>query len=1035
MKKVQDYFIRKRSGITFGLFFSLICFLLMPIAGNLYGSNHTLTTFQTKKITGTVIDASTGEALPGVNITVEGTTIGVISDMSGKYSIEVYSPDAVLVFSYVGYLTEKGSVQGVSSMDMKLSPDIKSLEEVVVVGYGTQRKSDLTGAVTSIKANEITNIGGSNIAQALQGKTPGVEIKNVGEPGADPLVFVRGLGTNGDAKPLYVVDGMMVSSIGFLTSGDIASMEILKDASATAIYGSRGANGVILITTKKGQKGKPVINFSASSGFQFLTNRYEKCDAKEYAQLVNLFMTNKGSAAIYNPDTISGGTDWLDEVIQKGITSDYQLSVAGGNENMNYNISASYFKQEGILKYTSYDRLTLRANNEYKIVKRISVGHNLSFASSNTNGDAQWNGGRGINSIYRISPLLTVRKADGSFTPGQDVDIVNPYAALYYNKEVQSHPIQFVGNGWLNYEIIDGLTFRSSFGIDYTYNHTTAFWPKYNLGSNQSNGSNSVRDGNTYNYSWLWENTLTYDKQLGANHHINLLAGYTAQNTDYSLLDLAGSSLYSTDENFRYIQAVPITNVSYNSTTKPYSESILSYLVRANYVFKDRYLLTASLRMDGSSKFDKNDRWGQFPSVALGWRASQEEFLKNISWISNLKFRASWGQIGSNKISNYQIYNMLVTAPEYDATFNGTTYTNATSTAANNPDITWEVSEQTDLGFEFGSLKNRLKFEFDYYNRETKNLLVTLPIQGGSAGFSAAASNSGTVRNRGVEFVVSWDDKSGEFSYGARFSGSINKNKVTELGVDTKGFGDWMLPSNHMFAKGYSIGEFYGYKVAGIAQDQAQIDALNANAVAMSGLAGKQYWANLKPGDLIFQDINGDGYVDVNDKTSIGSPHPDFIGGLTLNAAYKGFDFAIDLMGSFGAKIYNVERNQFVSSGLSNLNKEWLNSWTPTNTNASMPRYATGTSVGEISDFNISDGSYVKARYIELGYTFNKNVLGKIKISSLRLYVNASNPFYITKYKGFSPEVSNSYGVTTMGDDFRTYPVAGILKAGVNVVF
>lgn len=988
-----------------------------------------------KTVTGTVTSAGK-ETLPGVNITIKGTTRGTTTDVNGKFSIDVPEQDAILVFSYVGYESQEVRPGAASVVNVDLKFNDKSLEEVVVVGYGTQRKSDLTGSVTSIKGSELTKIGGSNAAEGLQGKAPGVSILNQGGPGVAPTVFIRGLGTNGDAGPLYVVDGMMVSNIVYLAPGDIASMEILKDASATAIYGSRGANGVILITTKKGKTGKPVVNLTTSHGFQFLSRKYEVGNARQYGQLVNLFRTNAGQAPLYNVDTLGEGTDWTKESIQKGYVSDYQLSVGGGTDRVTYNVSASYHKENGVLKYTSFDRLTLRANNEYKISSKLTLGSNLSFSSSNYKGNAGWNGGRGINSLYRISPLIPVRKGDGNFSAGQDPDVVNPYAALYYGKDVHTRPMQFVGNAFLNFEIFKGLTFRSSYGTDYTLNKINSFTPAFNVSSpNQIQASNLLDSGFETKYSWLWENTLTYDKQIGNDHHLNLLAGYTAQNYDYNILNYTGTGLLSADPDYRYLQSVPSSSLSVNPTL-PTSESILSYLVRANYTFKDRYLLTASFRTDGSSKFAPGQRWGNFPAVALGWRASEEAFLKDIRWINNLKLRGSWGQIGNNKISNYQTYSTLYQEPTYNAVFNGVFYNNATITTAANPNITWEFSQQTDLGVEFATLGNRLKVEADYYSRDTKNLLLVLPIPGNSTGLgSAGFSNAGTVRNRGYEFTLSWEDNAGDFNYGIRLTGTANKNKVLDFRGQTVYTGDWMVPSTHMSKAGLPIGVFYGYKSAGIAQTQRQIDELNEKAAATSGVPGKQFWPGLKPGDLLFQDLNGDGFIDVKDKTEIGSPHPKFIGGITLTASYKGLDLTADLMGSFGAKINNSARNQFLASGLTNLNVEWLNSWTPENTNTDIPRYAFNTSTSQQSDFTIANGNYFKARFIELGYTLSPKLLAKAKISSLRIYANTTNPFYLTKYKGFSPEVSNSYGVTTMGDDFRTYPVSGTARIGLNVTF
>jgi TonB-linked SusC/RagA family outer membrane protein len=990
------------------------------------------------KITGKIYSEA-GTPLVGANVQEKGKNYGTSTKEDGSFDITVESPQSVLIISYVGFETREMRVGDQTDITIKLAMSPLAMNDMVIIGYGTRKKSDLTGAVSSIKSADITKISSSNAAEALQAKAPGVAILSQGGPGAAPNVFVRGLGTNGDASPLYVVDGMMVSSIAYLAPGDIASMEILKDASATAIYGSRGANGVILVTTKKGRVGKPVVTFNASHGFQFLTRKYDVANGRQYAELVNLFNTNAGKAPVYtNLDSIGEGTNWRKEVVQKGVVDDYQLGVSGGSESVKYNISASYHKEDGVIKFTSFDRITLRANNEYKLNKRLTVGHNLSLASSRYTGTAQWNGGRGLNSIYRISPLLTVRKPDGSFTPGQDPDVINPYASFYLNQDVKSKPLQFVGNAYMDLQIIDGLSFRSSYGTDFTLGRIDAYIPAFNISSpNQIQASNSIQNAYETRYTWLWENTLNYNKTFGHDHQVDLLAGYTAQNYDYNTLDVTGSGLLSTADDYRYVNALPITSLSWtNSANLPSSESILSYLFRANYTFKNRYFLTASYRADGSSKFANGKRWGSFPSVAAGWRVSEEEFLKDVSWINNLKLRGSWGQIGNNKIPNYQTYSTLTQDMVYSGVFNSAFYNSATITAAANPDITWEVAEQTDLGAEFVTLNNRLKLEFDYYNRQTKNLLLQLPIPGGSTGISIAAySNAGTVRNTGFEFAASWDDKIGDFNYGIRFTGSANKNKIVDFHDQTVYPGDWMVPSTHISTKGKPIGDFYGYKVAGIAQSQAEIDALNENAVKQSGVAGKQFYSGLKPGDLIFQDLNGDGVIDVKDKTDIGSPHAKFIGGLSLNASWKGFDAAIDLMLSYGAKIYNATRNQFLTSGLSNMNVEWLDSWTPTHTNTSIPRYAVNTSTSQQSDFNIADATYFKARYIELGYTFNRSVTSKLAASKLRVYISTTNPFYITKYKGFSPEVSNSYGVSTMGDDFRTYPVSGTVKAGVNVTF
>jgi TonB-linked SusC/RagA family outer membrane protein len=976
---------------------------------------------QGKTVTGIVKDSS-GTPLPGVQVIVKDSKIAVRTAADGKFSIAVPDNQHVLVFRYIGLATAELPATGTDMGNIILKPQSVGLQDVVVVGYGVQRKSDLTGAVSSIKAADITKIGGSNAAEALQGKAPGVLVLNVGAPGNAPIVRVRGIGTNGDPNPLYIVDGMFVNDIQYLNSHDIASMEILKDASATAIYGSRGANGVILVTTKKGRPGKAVVNVSGSEGFQFLTRRYDVANGSEYARLQNMIT---GTNVYPHPDSLGEGTNWFDKSTQQGWVRDYQLSISGGSENTSYNISGGYFKQDGVMKFTDYDRFTLRANNEYRLNKRLKIGHNLSMSNSNTTGIASSSGLRVFNALVRISPLISVYDANGNFNAGQDPDIINPYAALYYGKDANNKSLRFVGNGWLNYEVIPGLVFRSSYGVDYSYDRYHYFEPAYTISSpNQIHASNSLTENHVNNKVWLWENTLTYDKQIGRDHHLNLLGGITAQEGTYDKLEGVGTGLAFDSPDYQYLGAVPAGNLSVTSTA--YSESMLSYLFRANYSFKDRYLFTGTFRADGSSKFGPDNRYGYFPSLALGWRVSEENFMQRISWIDNLKLRASWGQVGNNKINNYIAYSTVTQDPVYNALFNGQYAVNGTVTNASNPAIKWERTVQTDAGIEFGTLNKRLNVEFDYFNRDTKDLLLIIPIPGGSAGITPTYSNVGSIRNRGIEFLVNWNDHVGDFNYGIRFSGSTYKNTVLDFGGQIISSTQFLSSSVHRGEKGQPIGYFYGYKTIGIFQSQAQISEYNGK-----NSQGKEYQANAKPGDLIYADTDGNGYITGNDQTNIGSPHPKFIGGLTLTASYKSFDFAIDLMGSFGAKIYNTARNQ-ITTTTTNLHKDWLRAWTPTNTNTDMPRLAANSNNSWGSSFNVQDGTYGKIRNVELGYNMQKSLLNKVKISNLRIYVNLTNPLYITRYKGFSPEIANA-NVLEMGTDFSTYPVSGTARIGVNM--
>lgn len=1036
---INKHLPRYRSAMA--VFFFIFCFyqtFAHPLSGSFVYKSITLSDKQQQITIRGNVTTSDGMGLPGLTIMVKGTKNSTATDLDGNFTIAVSGSDSVLVFSYMGYKTQEIKVGSQTVINIIMEDEAQSLNDVIVIGYGTQRKSDVTGAVVSVKPADIVKIGGSNVTEGLQGKVQGVEVMNQGGPGASPQIRIRGLGTNGDSSPLYVVDGMFVNDISYLASRDIASMEILKDASATAIYGSRGANGVILITTKKGKSGETIFNFSVSNGFQFLSNIYDAANGSEYASLVNRAKTNAGQPAMYTDAQIAGfgkGTDWIKESTQNGQVQDYQLSVSGGSDKGNYNVSAGWFKQDGVIKFTSYDRFSLRLNNENKLTKRLTIGENISYVKSNTYGDAFWNAGRGLNSMSRVSPLLTIRQEDGTFTPGQDPDIVNPYAAFYYSKDKVTANNRIVGNAYLNYDIIEGLNFRTSFGIDYLNSNARNFEPAYSVTTpNQTHPSATVQETRTSNYTWLWENTLSYDKQLGEDHHINLLTGITAQENKYNGIDLTGTGMVSENENLRYIQSFPTASLSFLGSL--YESSILSYLGRVNYSYKDRYLLTASMRADGSSKFSKGDQWGYFPSVALGWRVSEEAFLKGSKVISNLKLRGSWGQIGSDKISNYLMYSTLVRASEYDAVFNGTFYPNASLNTLASPNITWEFSEQKDLGLELGLLGNRISIELDYYVRDTKNLLLTLPIPGGSVGFTPSVSNSGSVRNRGFEFKAGYNDNFGDVKFGVTTTGSVNKNTVLDFKGQKIISSEFMTNATHVTQEGQSIGNFYGYKVQGIFQNQEEINEYNANAALLSGVAGKQYWNNAKPGDFIYQDTDGNGFVDAKDQKDIGSPHAKFVGGVSLTAAYKGFDVSLDFVGSFGAKIWNVARNQMVSSGVSNLNTEWLNSWTPENTNTNMPRLATDANYINVpSSFNVMNADYIKARNIEVGYSFNEDLLKRIMLSNFRIYINATNPFYITKYNGFSPEVSNYWSVMDQGNDFRTYPVAGTFRLGINLTF
>lgn len=992
------------------LFFSLFLTVLLSSLG----------AFAQTKVSGRILDDQTGDPVIGATIRVKGQSLGTTSDPQGNFSLNT-PENSTLEISYVGFARQE--LKAGTNMEIRMKADA-GLNEVVVIGYGTQRKSDLTGSVVSIKAADLTKIGGtSNPAEGLQSKAPGVQVLSSGSPGTSPIIRVRGVGSNSNPNPLFVVDGMILDDINFLTSNDIESMEVLKDASATAIYGARGANGVIIVTTKKGKAGSTIIDVSGSEGMQFLTRKYETANASEYGTIINKLQ----NTTVYpNPASLGKGTDWLKEVSRNASFRDYQIALNGGSEKIRYNLSGSYFRQDGVFRYTTFNRVTVRLNTEYKVNDKLTVGENMSMSNSN-------NAAPGLyylfmRSVNRVSPLLSVYDSAGKFTAPQDGRLINPYASLFYNKDYNSNDVRLVGNFWGNYEVLPGLNFRTSYGVNWLHNRTDQFIPSYSIiQPNQYNPVNSYSNTYGVDFTWLWENTLTYDKQLGNDHHLNLLAGTTAQKRKRDYLTGTGKGYALDDLNYVSIYSAPASTRTV-SGEQPLTETILSYLFRANYSYKDRYLLTGSFRIDGSSKFGKNNRFAQFPSIALGWRVTEEGFMKDNGVIDNLKLRASWGVTGNDKISNGISYALVTQDPVYDAIFNRAVATNGAVLTSSNPDIKWERTFQKDMGFEMSVLKNRLAMEFDYYNRETKDLLLIIPIAGGSAGINATYSNVGAVRNKGIEFALDWQDNIDAFKYGVRVTGSTFKNTVTDYGKQVTTNNIFSTPLFTRIQEGQPLGYFYGYQAIGIYRTQGELDEWNKYAVSKGQTT---YHNGAQAGDLIYKDVNGDGRIDGNDMTNIGSPYPKFYGSLNLSASWKGFDFSVDLFGSFGSKILNGSYN-LIEFNTTNLHKDWVNAWTPDNTNASMPRLGVNSINTLPSSFIVQSGSYVKVRNVEFGYTFNK--LGTSKIKSARIFLNATNLFYITKYKGASPEITSA-DLLSQNVDLNPYPVSSNARAGVNVKF
>lgn len=977
---------------------------------------------QQKTIKGKVISSDNNLGMPGVNVVIKGSSKSVVTDYDGNYSIEVSSDQDVLVFSFIGFTDQEIQVKDQSEINVTMSLSSNVLDEITVVGYGKQKKSDLTGSITTLKSKDINGIRGGNAAEALQGKS-GLTVNSAGQPGASPTVRIRGIGTNGDSSPLYVVDGMMLNDITFLNPKDIETMSILKDASATAIYGSRGANGVILITTKKGKTGKAIISYSGNQGIQYAINNYKTANGSEYAALMNTVASNTGAAQPYpNPSQYGKGTDWMDEISRTGLTKDHQISVSGGSEKMNYNLSLGYFEQEGIWNYTDYNRVTLRINNEYKLNNKIKVGHNFNISGSNSGQSLTY---RTVRSVLSGSPLITPKNQNGDWNPMQNNDLINPVAELELNKDANTNTKRFVGDIWGTYDILDGLQFKTSFGEDWNFTRFDQFLPKYSINpSFQFNNPNSYIENYSNGSTWLWTNTLTYDKLFGDKHRLNLLAGQSSEQTDFHALGATGKNYAVDNLDYISIYAASINNRTVNAFL-PSKSSRASFWFRTNYTLMDRYLFTATIRADGSSKFGPNNRWGYFPSAAVGWRINKENFLKNATWLNNLKLRGSWGITGNDKIMDNVAYALATQSDEFHAVFNGQVSPGVGITNASNPNVKWENNIQTDLGIEMAVLDNRLTFEFDLFNRKTEDLLMILPVQGGSVGILPTYSNAGSVQNKGFDFTLGWQDNKNNFKYGVSLTGSSFKNEVLDWKGLTTTSTAFSTNLQTRIEEGQPFNYFYGYKTQGIYRTQADIDSWNQYAQSHGQTA---YHTNVQLGDLIYVDNNGDGRITTADQRNIGSPFPKFTGAIAFNAEYKGFDISFDFSGSYGAKAMNNSYNDFTSP-TNNMHSDWLDSWTTTNTDASMPRLAAGSvNMNRTIDLMVFNGDYVKLRNATVGFTLPENIFANTSISKLRIYLTGANLLYFTKYKGFTPELPD-------GLDYNTFPISGSVQFGMNLTF
>ncbi|RAK01919.1 TonB-linked SusC/RagA family outer membrane protein [Larkinella arboricola] len=971
------------------------------------------TTWAQQRVSGRVTD-SEGTGLPGVSVQIKNTTNGANTDANGQYSIEANQGD-VLVFSFIGMKTAERTVSG-SSLDIQLEEDVTTLTEVVAVGYGVQRKADVTGSISSVKAQDIASRPVASATQALQGKAAGVLITtNQGLPGAAPNVRIRGVGTVGNSNPLYVVDGMFVDDIRFLNPSDIQTIDVLKDASSLAIYGVRGANGVVLITTKGGKSGRTAFNYEGYAGVTQLSKKLEMTNASEFATLVNEVAVNEGGQPKFpNPGSLGAGTDWFDYIFRTGSIQNHQITASGGNERVTFNVSGSYYDEKGIVQQSAYNRLTFRVNNTYKLTSNFRLGNNLAFSRSQSN-----NIPSGIvQTAYNADPTITPRNANGSYGFSSVSTVANPAATLAYQTDDIVKSGQLVGNIYGELDFLKSFTLRSSFGVDLGLNNTRIYLPQYFVSASQRNDQSKLTREYGLNTTWLWENTLTFNRTFGKIHNINALLGATAQNTRADFLQGIRFNVpgYSNDVKFLSLGST----VGAQTTDVPsYEFTYASYLFRVNYSLLDRYLLTVSLRRDGSSRFPPESRWATFPAVGLGWRIIDESFMKDQQLFSNLKLRASYGKLGNTNIPNYLYYSRISSgqnaifgpgqAIQQGATLESTTTSN----------LLWETVTQTDIGLEMGFLNNRLTAEIDYYNRQTSDMILNVNIGNGRQ----VQANAASAYNRGFELTAGWNDNVGDLKYSLNANLTTVQNEVTNLGnggipIIGGSLGNGRTAT--LTDVGRPIGAFYGYRMAGVFQTA---DEVRGSAQP-----------NAKPGDLRYEDVNGDGVINGDDRVFLGTPIPKMFWGFNTNFSFKGFDLGVDFQGSHGNKIYNGRRA--VRFGNENYERIALERWTPQNPSNTQPRLTNGGPNYDVSDYFIESGSFVRIRNIQIGYTLPSTLLSSIGIRSIRAYVNALNPVTFTNYSGFSPEVGGNEGATlSRGVDLDVVPVYRTTTVGLQIGF
>lgn len=1001
-------------------------------------------------VRGKVTDLETGEPLPGVNVIVKGTSNGTVTDVDGNYNITANDNTATLVFSYIGYVPEEVNINGRTVIDIVLSPDIQSLQEVVVVGYGTQQKSDLTGSVSSIEAEELAKIPSASFNQSLMGKAAGVQVvTESGAPGAGLSIKIRGINSiQGNNEPLYVIDGFPISAgiqggtnqsrnpLAGINPNDIKSIEILKDASATAIYGSRGANGVVLVTTKQGKAGKAKINFDAYYGMQEEIGSYDVLNGREFAQLyneavANSVLTDQFTYSQEAIDSIGQGTNWRDAVLEPAPIQNYQLSVSGGNEKLKYYVSGNYFDQEGIITGSGFDRASLRLNLDGELTEKLTFGSNLTLTQAQYSGafgnSQQSNFSGGYIDVYYAPPTFPIYNPDGIFFQ------TNPLSAFPFPNPVENATaitrdqtnLRALGSFFGAYQFVEGLTLKVTLGADIVSDNISQYLPAFTA---RSNFQGEASKSHVLTKTWLNTNTLTYNKTLNERHDMTFLLGHELQHV-YSESFGGTSTQFSNDLTGYYSLQAGELITGLNSGA--YETALQSFFGRANYVFDNKYLLTFTARLDGSSKFQGDNKYSFFPSGAIAWRLSEEQFIRDLDVFDDLKFRASYGITGSQAIDPYQTLDLIGATNQVTIDGVGTTLAYYPQRLPS-PGLRWETTEQYDIGVDMGFFKNRLNFTADYYHKVTDNLLldVDLPL---TTGFESVTQNVGSMKNTGIELSFNSRNVVGEFEWSTNFNIAFVQNEVLSLGDR-----EFLLVSPGLeraegsskggatagiIQVGEPFGSFYVLQEDGIIDDEEELNSAPT-------------YPGIQIGKRSYVDIDTSGTITPADRTIVGNAQPDFIGGITNNFSYKGFDLSIFFEYSYGNEIYNATRFTLERPSLEfNVTREFYeNRWTGPGTSTTYPQAIYGQLNLAPSESYIEDGSYLRLKNISLGYNLQPDVLEFIGLSQVRIYASATNLWTLTNYSGIDPNVNVFGGYAPgIGIDYSGYPTAKTYTVGLTI--